>query len=115
MKALKIALACAGIFGAGLGLGTVVSFVAFLGDHPSIVVETKWKTITTSPPVTYSPETPFHVDPVVICDTTTTTTTSTVPPPLIPPTVVTTMPLPPSTLPPSSTTSTIETQTEVSD
>lgn len=65
------------IFSFGLGLGSMGVMLMLYNDHPSIVVEEKWRTITTAPPVTYLPETPFHIDDKVICN-------------LTPPTAVTT-------------------------
>lgn len=37
------------LFGAGLGLGIMVSSFVWINDKPTIIVETKWKTITTVP------------------------------------------------------------------
>lgn len=108
------------ILSVGMGVGFGITAALFLVDHPTIIVETKWKTVTTAPPVTYLPETPFNMDLTTCADyvpTTTTTlpvpsTTSTVPAPVIPtPTTQTTQP--PSTPSPSSTTSTPETTASV--
>jgi len=94
------------ILSIGMGVGFAITAALFLVDHPTIIVETKWKTVTTAPPVTYLPETPFNMDLTTCADYVppTTTTTVTTIPISIP---VTTQP--PSTLPPSSTASTQET------
>ncbi len=46
-----------------MGIGAGVALSLLNNDHPSIVVEEKWRIVTTAPPVTYLPETPFHMDP----------------------------------------------------
>lgn len=104
LKIIKIAIFGSLILGAGLGFGSVISFMALQHNHPSIITETKWKTITTSPASTYSPETPWHLDPAVVTNTIPTTTTATARPVPAPTTTTTMQKLPPSTLPPSSTT-----------
>lgn len=79
---MKTVILCAFMLAAGLGLGWMGSFMMLEGDYPSIVIEDHWHTVTTAPPPVYTPETPFHIDPAVVCpppqivyvpDTTTTT------------------------------------------
>lgn len=64
MKAYLIGLICFG-FGLGFGGGTV--FMLTEATEPAIVIEEKWRTITTAPPPAYEAETPFHIDPKVVC------------------------------------------------
>ena len=103
------------LFGAGLGIGLVFS----IAYKPAIIVEEKWRTVTTAPtPPVVLGHTSLNEDELrtllTIMDepkTTTTiapSTTSTVDAPV---TQTTKMPLPPSTQPPSSTTLPPETTT----
>lgn len=95
-------------FGAGLGLGLVIGLM----DDPAIIVQDRWRVVTTAPPVTYLPETPFHVDPKVICETHYTTATIK---PKITSTTVTTVLIPSPTttiIPPTTTTTTTPPSTD---
>lgn len=51
MERLKIrhGIAAGIIFSAGLAIGSLVMLDLIITDHPTIVVESKWKTITTVP------------------------------------------------------------------
>ena len=106
----KIILAAA-IFGGGAGFGFMATLAMTLNNKPAIEVETKWKTITTAPPPTYSPETLWHQDNEAICQdyvppTTSTTSAPILTPPVSQPVPTTGSTQPPSTQPPLLTTST---------
>lgn len=86
-------------FGAGLGLGFMFTLILLYTDHPTFIVQDRWRTVTTAPPVTYVPETPFHIDRKVICDPYVPPTTRTTTPPRPVPTTI-----PPTTAPTPTTT-----------
>lgn len=119
------------LVGIGLGLGSIATLFMLSNNHPTIVVEDKWKTIatvpTTHPDLGHSSLNPDELNhllqmegqPGIAGITSTTTTSTTMPPvssttqPSLPAPSTTVPTLPPSTLPPSSTTLTSGTTTSV--
>lgn len=113
------------LIGTGLGLGSIVTLFILSNNHPTLIVEDKWKTITTAPTIqpdlghsSLNPDELNHLlqmqgQPGVAGVTSSTTSTTKPAPTTTTPTIATTtLPpitqppttLPPSTLPPSSTT-----------